>query len=60
MRVWLEEAQGALAKASGIDILGLKLLSSEKLGSSAIGARGLRGTAQKSHSRLLGSLQTAS
>ena len=31
MRVWLEEAQGALAKASGIDTLGLKVLESEKL-----------------------------
>ena len=30
MRVWLEEAQGALAKASGIDTLGLKVLESER------------------------------
>ena len=34
MRVWLEEAQGALAKASGIDTLGLKVLGARswKLG----------------------------
>ena len=60
MRVWLEEAQGALTEASGIDILGLKVLESEKLEARPLEQEDCAEKRRNRTEKLLASLQPAS